>query len=75
MPKLPGISDKTDLDMDEAAKEYIELGKILNQTDGFPDNGTGWAPWLVSRIDDRISYLKDVIVDGYIETKLKEIKL
>lgn len=67
MVELPKISDKTDLDIDQAAEEYCELKKILNQTEGFPDGGTGWAPWLVNKIGDRMNYLRQIITDGYIE--------
>lgn len=64
MVELPKISDKTDLTMDEAAEEYIRLRKILNQTEGFPDNGTGWAGWFLNKINDRMNYLRQVITDA-----------
>jgi hypothetical protein len=52
---LPIISDKTDLTLAEAKKEYLELLDTLKVGN--------WATWLVNRIEDRLTFLRTKIAD------------
>jgi len=60
--ELPVISTKTDLTLDEAKREYIDLKKLL-KAETFPDNGTGWSSWVLDKIETRMMFLKTLIAD------------
>lgn len=66
--ELPVISDKAVLTLDEAKVEYRQLTEILNAK-VFPNGGTGWADWLLRKIEYRLNYLRTVIADIICEVK------
>ena len=69
--ETPVISDKPVLTLAEAKVEYRQLLEILNAK-VFPNNGTGWATSVLNRIEDRLNYLRTVIVNYVLETKDNE---
>jgi len=63
MTEVPKISDKTDLSLAEAKSEYKKLSALANQTDGFPNHGTGWSQTMLNKINARMDYLRERIAD------------
>ena len=59
--KLPTLSEKGNLTLAEAKKEYNFLLDLLEQKTGFPDSGTGWATWYILKIHQRLNFVKSEI--------------
>jgi len=59
---IPIISEKSNLTLAEMKVEYLELKEVLSAKT-FPDGGTGWAGWLLNRIEDRLNFLRTRITD------------
>ncbi len=66
MAELPKISDETDLGIDQASAEYVELGKEFDRQD-VPGGSCGWSQSVLTLLENRINYLRQTITDGYIE--------
>ena len=59
---IPIISEKADVTLAEMKVEYVDLLGVLDAK-VFPDGGTGWAGWVLNRIDDRLNFLRTRITD------------
>lgn len=56
--EAPEISERTDLSLAEAKAEYRHLVWQLNNG---PEHG--WARWLNTKIEDRLTFLRNIITD------------
>ena len=59
---VPVVSEKSNLTLAEMKAEYVDLLGVL-AAKVFPDGGTGWAGWVLNRIEDRLTFLRTRITD------------
>lgn len=60
--KVPEISERMDLSMDEAKKEYSWLKSLL--IPGTPNAPRyGWSSWVVNKIESRITTIETIITN------------
>lgn len=65
--KVPELSDRTDLTLDEAKKEYAWLKSLIAKPDPPGSNPNapkyGWSRWVVNQIESRILIVQTIIAD------------